>query len=53
MCRACNTHEGEKRRVQGFDQETLKKYPPRRTKLRWEVNMKMNLKEFGRGQGRD
>ena len=35
-------NEGVERCVQAFGRETLKKYPQRRSKRRWENNIKMN-----------
>jgi hypothetical protein len=45
MGNTCNTYEGEKRCIQAFGQEFLKKYASRRHKNRWEDNIKMNLQE--------
>ena len=46
---ACGTYGGEERRVQGFGGETWRKETTGETKCRWEDNIKMDLREVGRG----
>jgi len=45
---ACSTYGGQKRRIQAYGGETYAKEPLGRPKLRWEDNIKMNLKWDGR-----
>ena len=46
---ACSTYGGEERCIYGFGGETEGSGPLGRPRRRWEVNIKMDLKEMGCG----
>jgi hypothetical protein len=46
---ACNTHRAEEECMQGLDKKTWKNYATKENRLRWEDNIKMDLKEIGWG----
>jgi hypothetical protein len=45
--RPCGTHGGRERCLQGYDWEAEGKRPLGRARRRWEVNIKMDLREIG------
>jgi hypothetical protein len=44
---ACSTHGSDEKYVQNFDRKLEGKRPLGRTKLRWEDDIGMNLRETG------
>ena len=49
MGRACSTCRGEERRIQDFGGQPEGKRPLRRTRRRWEDDIKMDLQQVGCG----
>jgi hypothetical protein len=50
---ACGTYGGQKRCIQGFGGETLRKRPLAIPRHIWEGNIKMDLQEIEWSQGPD